>query len=603
MYNQYPAAPWETPDEEEARRIALEQEIARLQQMSAQPQQQMAPAGPPPGIAPAQPGILDPQARAVHPMVGGAFADVQRAADQRRAVGLAAAEDLPEDGLGKNFLKIGLPAIIAGLGTMGLAALPMAVAFGLGSASEETKQQRNRRRDAFKDVADEDYALAKDELEMTQEILGVGGKNQTPARVRAFEMLTAGLSPEEKERARRMELGLEGKAQRFGYKMAVVEGSDGSKRPVLTSPTGQVWSLNGAGGWDNYSLMPGERVMIQNEETGELEDADPLAGLPPDAAQIAAQMQSQAQGAPQAPQQGGSSAQGQIAAPGPSPAQNPAIPGPSRPSFGGGGAVNPLVSQNPAERAYQTEAAQRQAQQDVPVAPAGWRVNQDGSLSPLPGSEYEREHLANRQTARDNIRRIAPKMMRDVTRAIELAEHAGPIAGVIASPGEEGSPTMSRRLLATASPAYVLNQHLESIKSNISIEELQKMREASPTGGALGQIPVQQQRYLMQLRGALNPEIPADVLRENLAGVYNDYVLAMANAMYGDDMELNAAVQDGRQTPEWAENQRLSRESIKEEMLRATGWNEWGRRDGELDIDTSDLSPAARAILERSRSQ
>lgn len=72
--------------------------------------------------------------------------------------------------------------------------------------------------------------------------------------------------------------------------------------------------------------------------------------------------------------------------------------------------------------------------------------------------------------------------------------------------------------------AQVLSEHLSSIKSNISIDRLQAMREASPTGGALGQVPVQQQEYLMSLLGSLKQSQRDDVLKENIKRIFNIYM-------------------------------------------------------------------------------
>lgn len=70
------------------------------------------------------------------------------------------------------------------------------------------------------------------------------------------------------------------------------------------------------------------------------------------------------------------------------------------------------------------------------------------------------------------------------------------------------------------------------------------MREASPTGGALGQVPVQQQQYLMTVKGSLNATLQSDVLKENLNDVYNIYL----DAMFGSPQELSEGVRTGKIT-------------------------------------------------------
>jgi hypothetical protein len=151
-------------------------------------------------------------------------------------------------------------------------------------------------------------------------------------------------------------------------------------------------------------------------------------------------------------------------------------------------------------------------------------------------------------------------VLRDVDRALEQADRAGKVSGWLASQIDaQGEPL----LRATMSPAFELQQHLESIKSNISIDQLQLMREASPTGGALGQVPVRQQQYLMSVLGSLKPTLKPEVLRENLNDVYNVYL----DTMFGAPQELSQAVKDGRMTDEQA-NAYL-------QMRKETGFNEY----------------------------
>ncbi len=204
----------------------------------------------------------------------------------------------------------------------------------------------------------------------------------------------------------------------------------------------------------------------------------------------------------------------------------------------------------------------------------------------LPGTAAHQEQQAaemarsaRQRSAQQMLERRVPGVLRDVTRAIEQADKAGPTAGVVATP-EEGA-GMMRRMAAARSPAYELNQHLESIKSNISIEELQSMREASPTGGALGQIPVRQQEFLMQMQGSLNPQLRPEVLRENLSFVHNNYLRALMDAVYGDPQELAEAVRIGRMTEEQADAAQLERQQIEQQYTRETEFGQFGERRGQ----------------------
>jgi len=98
----------------------------------------------------------------------------------------------------------------------------------------------------------------------------------------------------------------------------------------------------------------------------------------------------------------------------------------------------------------------------------------------------------------------------DKNRKKLITTAAGPLA------------VIARQLPAT--DADVLEKYATSVKSNISIDRLQAMREASPTGGALGQIPVQQQEYLMQLLGSLDTAQKPPILEDNMKRIYNIYM-------------------------------------------------------------------------------
>lgn len=63
--------------------------------------------------------------------------------------------------------------------------------------------------------------------------------------------------------------------------------------------------------------------------------------------------------------------------------------------------------------------------------------------------------------------------------------------------------------------ARKLNNYLNTIKANVGFDELQNMRDNSPTGGALGQVSDMENRLLQAVNGALDPG-QKDQLIENL---------------------------------------------------------------------------------------
>jgi hypothetical protein len=71
--------------------------------------------------------------------------------------------------------------------------------------------------------------------------------------------------------------------------------------------------------------------------------------------------------------------------------------------------------------------------------------------------------------------------------------------------------------------AYNLNRDVETIKANLGFEQLQAMREASPTGGALGQVAVQELIALQATLANLDIGQSERQLRANLYKVKDHY--------------------------------------------------------------------------------
>jgi hypothetical protein len=68
-------------------------------------------------------------------------------------------------------------------------------------------------------------------------------------------------------------------------------------------------------------------------------------------------------------------------------------------------------------------------------------------------------------------------------------------------------------------PAYDLDKAIDTVKANIGFKELQEMRASSPTGGALGQIAVQEIDYLQAAIASLKQGQSEEALRNNLGAI------------------------------------------------------------------------------------
>jgi len=78
------------------------------------------------------------------------------------------------------------------------------------------------------------------------------------------------------------------------------------------------------------------------------------------------------------------------------------------------------------------------------------------------------------------------------------------------------------------SDAYDVARNIETIKANIGFKELSDMRQASPTGGALGQVAVQELNFLQAAVSNLDVGQSPQQLRDNLAKVRKHYTRWLA---------------------------------------------------------------------------
>lgn len=92
------------------------------------------------------------------------------------------------------------------------------------------------------------------------------------------------------------------------------------------------------------------------------------------------------------------------------------------------------------------------------------------------------------------------------------------------------------------SDARALNNQLTEIKARVGFDNLQRMRDNSPTGGALGQVSEMENRLLQAVEGTLDPA-QSDQLRENLTIIRDLYpqVLAEKRNAFRQDYSNNGS--------------------------------------------------------------
>lgn len=160
-----------------------------------------------------------------------------------------------------------------------------------------------------------------------------------------------------------------------------------------------------------------------------------------------------------------------------------------------------------------------------PAAPAGYQWAEGGArLAPIPGGPQDakvgKEAEALKKREQGALAR-ADFVLGQVGKAISETgvTTAGPVGAIARNiPG---------------SGAYNLNKTIDSIKANIGFSELQAMREASPTGGALGQVAVQELNMLQSVLGSLDTAQSPQQLEKTLYAIekhYNNWKRAVTQA-------------------------------------------------------------------------
>jgi hypothetical protein len=127
----------------------------------------------------------------------------------------------------------------------------------------------------------------------------------------------------------------------------------------------------------------------------------------------------------------------------------------------------------------------------LPKPPTGFRWNADSTgLEPIPGGPKD---TSGKDAAR------AQGAVQKADTVIQKVDEALNQIGAL-STGLVGSVLGA----VPGTKAYDLDKTIDTIKANLGFSELQAMREASPTGGALGQVAVQELNMLQSTVASLD---------------------------------------------------------------------------------------------------
>ena len=155
----------------------------------------------------------------------------------------------------------------------------------------------------------------------------------------------------------------------------------------------------------------------------------------------------------------------------------------------------------------------------------------------LPQSRKERDKESGRLK---QTRRAGATVIQDLQRGLDIIQNDW-------SSLSSATAGIAKKLPLT--DAKTLDGYIQSALSNVGLDTLQTMRENSPTGGALGQVPVQQQKRLEQVLGSLDIEQRPEIIEDNLKRIINIY----KDISYGTPDEIMNLLEQGKITSEIAE--------------------------------------------------
>ncbi|WP_291728782.1 hypothetical protein [Leisingera sp. F5] len=144
-------------------------------------------------------------------------------------------------------------------------------------------------------------------------------------------------------------------------------------------------------------------------------------------------------------------------------------------------------------------------------ATGGARIDPETGLptaAPIPGSPAELEIQAQAAAAAERggqANRSANIVLEDIDRALGQSEGwgtTGAVGGVLSGLGGTG--------------AHDLQNTLRTVQANIGFDRLQQMREASPTGGALGAVSERELTELQAVLGSVQRSQSKEQLQRNL---------------------------------------------------------------------------------------
>jgi hypothetical protein len=138
--------------------------------------------------------------------------------------------------------------------------------------------------------------------------------------------------------------------------------------------------------------------------------------------------------------------------------------------------------------------------------------------------ELKREELADRKRKAQQAQKDVSQIGYELRNVMDKAFHAKELSrkGWLTTGG--GAP-LGRAIGSVfgGNSATALKGALDTIASNVAFDRLQKMRDESPTGGALGSITERELDLLKSTIASLDPNLPDDEFQANMQQIVDTY--------------------------------------------------------------------------------
>ena len=165
-------------------------------------------------------------------------------------------------------------------------------------------------------------------------------------------------------------------------------------------------------------------------------------------------------------------------------------------------------------------------------APEGYRWTPDGSqLEPIPGGPVDVQNRTKEEQAEEaNMLQVyklnesianTDSVIGEILNIIGPKDDNGQTRAGILADGGSGFGVWIKWIPMT--DARALGKAIETVKANIGFDRLQRMRDMSKTGGALGQVAIQELDALQNSITSLDQGADEETLRANLMKVLSSY--------------------------------------------------------------------------------